>query len=74
MEYVKVTFPTRRLVYIDEEENGYTNEVLRLEPGTYVFELGNLDNFRPASRKVTVRDTSVLEPLEIAFYRKERDA
>ena len=74
MEYVKVRFPTRRLVYIDEEENGYTNEVLRLEPGTHVFALGNLHNFRPASRKVTVRDTSVLEPLEIAFYRKHRDA
>ena len=71
MEYVKVTFPTRRLVYIDEEENGYTNEVLRLEPGTHVFALGNLDNFRPGSRKVTVRDTSVLEPLEVPFYRKD---
>jgi hypothetical protein len=45
--------------------------VLRLEPGTYVFALGNLDNFRPSSRKVTVRDTSVLEPLEVAFYRKD---
>jgi hypothetical protein len=71
MEYVKVTYPTRRLVYIDEEENGYTNEVLRVEAGTHVFELGNLSNFRPASRKLTVRDTTVLEPLEIPFYRKE---
>jgi len=70
MEYVKVTYPTRRLVYIDEEENGYTNEVLRVEAGTHVFELGNLSNFRPASRKLTVRDTTVLEPLEIPFYRR----
>lgn len=71
MEYVKVKFPTRRLVYIDEEENGYTNEVLRVDAGTHVFELGHLDNYRPASRTVTVKDTTVLEPLEIAFYRKE---
>ena len=71
MEYVKVTFPTRRLVYIDEEENGHTNEVLRVEAGTHVFELGNRANFRPASRKVTVQDTTVLEPLEIPFYRKD---
>jgi hypothetical protein len=71
MEYVKVTFPTDRLVYIDGEESGYTNEVLRVEAGTHVFELGNLSNFRPASRKVTVQDTTVLEPLEIAFYRKD---
>jgi hypothetical protein len=71
MEYVKVTFPTDRLVYVDGEENGNTNEVLKVEAGTHVFELGNLANYRPASRKVTVEDTTVLEPLEIAFFRKE---
>jgi hypothetical protein len=71
MEYVKVLFPTNRLVYIDGEENGNTNEVLKVEAGTHVFELGNLANYRPASRKVTVEDTTVLEPLEIAFFRKD---
>lgn len=71
MEYVKVTFPTKRLVYIDGEENGYTNDVLRVDAGTHIFELGDLANYRPASRKVLVQDTTVLEPLEIAFYRKE---
>ena len=71
MEYVKVTFPTRRLVYIDGEENGSTNEVLRVEAGTHVFELGNLANYRPASRTVIVQDTTVLEPREIAFYRTD---
>ena len=71
MEYVIVTFPTDRLVYIDGEENGSTNEVLRVDTGTHVFELGNLANYRPASRKVAVQDTTVLEPLEIAFFRKD---
>ena len=71
MEYVKVTFPTRRLVYIDDEENGYTNTVLRVDAGTHVFSLGNLANFRPASRKLRVADTSVLEPLEVKFFRKD---
>jgi len=71
MEYVKVTFPTNRLVYIDGEENGNTNEVLRVDAGTHVFELGNIQNFRPASRKVTVQDTTVLEPLEVPFYLKD---
>jgi len=71
MEHVKVTFPTNRLVYIDGERNGYTNDVLRVDEGTHVFELGNLDNYRPSSRKVLVRNTTVLEPLEIAFYRKD---
>jgi hypothetical protein len=71
MEYVKVTFPTSRLVYIDGEEGGNTNEPLRVDAGTHVFELGNLANYRPASRKVMVKDTTALEPLEIAFYRKD---
>lgn len=71
MEYVKVTFPTRRLVYIDDEENGFTNKVLRVDAGTHVFALGNVANFRPASRTIRVRNTSVLEPLEVRFYRKD---
>jgi hypothetical protein len=68
---VKVTFPTDRLVYIDGEENGNTNEVLKVDAGTHVFQLGNLANYRPASRKVTVEETTVLDPLEIAFFRKD---
>jgi len=71
MEYVRVTFPTSRLVYIDGEEGGNTNEVLRVEAGTHLFQLGNLANYRPASRKAVVQDTTALEPLEIAFYRKD---
>lgn len=67
MEHVIVTFPTKRLVYIDGEENGYTNDVLRVDAGTHVFELGNLANYRPASRKVLVQDTTVLEALRDTF-------
>jgi hypothetical protein len=73
MEYVKVTFPTDRLVYIDAEESGNTNEVLRVDAGTHLFELGNLANYRPAARKVMVQDTSALEPLEIKFFRKDEE-
>jgi hypothetical protein len=71
MEYVIVRFLTRRRVYIDDEENGYTNVVLRIDAGTHVFALGTLENFRPASRTVTVTATSVLEPLEVRFFRKD---
>lgn len=71
MEYVIVRFPTRRLVYIDDKENGFTNRVLRVDAGTHLFALGNVANFRPASRTVTVKDTSVLEPLEIRFSRAD---
>jgi len=71
MEHVRVTFPTVRLVYIDGEESGNTNEVLRVDAGTHLFALGNLANYRPASRKVMVRDTTALEPLQIRFFRKD---
>jgi hypothetical protein len=72
VEYVKVTFPTRRRVYIDEEENGYTNQVLRDDAGTHLFDLGATDNYRPRSRKITVRDTSPEKPKRIAFRRKKK--
>lgn len=71
MEYVIVTFPTDRLVYVDEEESGSTNEPIRVDAGTHVFELGNLQNYRPLRRTVLVEDTTVLEPLEIKFFRKD---
>ncbi len=71
MEYVIVSYPTDRLVYIDEEEGGTTNEVLKVDAGTHVFELGHLQNYRPSQRTVMVRDTTVLEPLEIKFFRKD---
>jgi hypothetical protein len=72
MEYVKVTFPTRRRVYIDDEANGFTNQVLRVDAGTHRFDLGDGDNYRPRSRKVTVKDTSPQKPKRVAFRRKSK--
>jgi hypothetical protein len=71
MEYVIVTFPTDRLVYIDDEKNGSTNVVLPVDAGTHVFDLGPVANYRPGSRTVTLENTTSLEPREIAFYRKD---
>ena len=70
MEYVKVTYPTDRLVYIDDESSGRTNDVLRIDAGTHLFDLGPLVNYSPASRKVTVTGTTVLTPMVIAFRKK----
>lgn len=71
MDFVIVTFPTNRFVYIDGEQNGRTNDVLRVDAGTHIFDLGSLANYRPSSRKVMVKDTTVLEPLQIEFFRKD---
>jgi len=70
MEYVKVTYPTNRFVYIDGEKSGSTNEVLRVDAGTHVFELGKRANYEPASQEVIVEGTTVLFPMAIAFVRK----
>jgi hypothetical protein len=67
MEFVTVTFPTSRFVYIDGEQGGRTNEVLRVEAGTHVFDLGPLANYEPASQELAVEDTTVLAPLVVAF-------
>ena len=72
MEFVKVTYPTDRFVYIDDEQGGRTNDVLRVDAGTHVFDLGTLANYKPASRQMEVKDTTVLQPLVIAFTRKEK--
>lgn len=70
MEYVKVTFPTDRFVYIDGEKGGITNQVLRVEAGTHGFDLGIMANYKPASVEVDVKDTTVLRPLLVAFAKK----
>ena len=73
MEYVIVTFATDRHVYIDGEKSGNTNEVLRVDAGTHTFDLGDQLNYQPISHKVEVKDTTVLEPMKIAFTREDGD-
>ncbi len=59
MEYVIVTYPTNRFVYVDGEKGGITNDVRRVSEGTHEFVLGNLKNYEPASREVEVEGTTV---------------
>jgi hypothetical protein len=59
-------------VYIDDDQGGRTNEVLRVEAGTHVFDLGNLKNYEPESQEVNVEGTTVLNPMTIAFTRKTK--
>lgn len=70
IEYVLVKFPDDRPVYIDSEKNGRTNEVLRVDTGTHMFDLGPEADYLPASYKVIVKDTTVLVPLVLEFKRK----
>lgn len=72
IEHVIVVFPTDRLVYIDSEKNGSTNEKLRVDTGTHTFDLGNYANYDPPSQTVEVKGTNVLEPMKIVFTKKAR--
>lgn len=72
MEYVLVVYTTDRTVYIDGEDGGQTNTALRVDAGTHVFDLGNPRNYKPASRKPVVQDTTELNPLKLIFRKKDR--
>lgn len=67
MEHVIVKFTQDRAVFIDGEENGRTNEILRIGTGIHVFSLGEPNNYAPEEIEQVVDDTSAINPLEIVF-------
>lgn len=70
MGYVIVKYPDNRKVYIDDGLNGNTNDVLRVDDGTHVFDLGQLRDYEPKEQEVVVTGTNILTPMEIIFTRK----
>lgn len=71
LEFVIVSYPTDRLAYIDGEKSGHTNSVLRIDAGTHIFTLGPYSNYTPESQQIKVENTTVFEPLEIIFSKKD---
>lgn len=71
MEYLLVQYSRRRKVKIDGEFNGYTGEILELEGGPHQVTLGDPRNFTPKSRRVDLRNTSVLDPVVVVFEKSE---
>jgi hypothetical protein len=67
MEFLVVHFPRSRRVFVDDVFSGRTDEVIELEAGTHKVALGPPNNFTPATRKIVLRDTSPLTPLEVSF-------
>ncbi len=66
-EYVRVIFPEQRDVFVDGDKMGRTNRKFRIGRGTYVFDLGDPQDYTPASRTKTVKNTTEDEPLEVPF-------
>ena len=70
MEFVVISFPTDRFVYIDGKQNGRTNNSMRVDAGSHLFDLGSLNNYEPESQIVVVSGSTILDPQEIVFTKK----
>jgi len=66
-EYVRVRFPEQRDVFVDGDKMGRTNRKFRIGRGTYVFDLGDPQDYAPLSRTRTIKNTTEDEPLEVPF-------
>ena len=67
MEYVNVRFAQPRIVYIDGQESGTTNGILRIGTGTHLFDLGTPNNYQPPEIIVQVYGSNPLEPIIVEF-------
>lgn len=67
MEYVIVSFPQERQVFIDGELSGMTAEKLRVDRGVHTFHLGDPRDYQPKWRRVRVFGTTVVRPISVAF-------
>lgn len=70
MEFVTVKYWRRRRVYINGHKSGYTNMTLRTNRGTQVVTLGDPPNYEPQRRRVTVHNTTAIEPFVVYFKKK----
>lgn len=70
MEFVIVTYPTKRSVRVDGVVTGSTDDVLQMDSGTHKFDLGDPLDYEPDFLEVVVEGTSVLAPMRLAFGKK----
>jgi len=64
-QWVKVTYPEAREVFIDNQSAGPTNTKLIVGEGHHVFGLGGAVNYRPPSVEKNVVGTSEEFPMVI---------
>jgi hypothetical protein len=67
VEYVTVTYPEKRTVFIDGEEAGCTNTTLRVDEGTHNIHLGEPRDYAPKWRRPTLTGTTSTKPMEVLF-------
>src|SRR5207237_8056031 len=67
MEFVRVTYETVRGVQIDGTPQGQTGELLGVQRGHHIFDLGQPVDYTPSSRSEVVAGTSQSQPMVIDF-------
>lgn len=68
MEYVEVRFNQSRKVYINGNESGLTNEILRIGEGTHSFDLGSPNqDYQPDQVVKEITGSNALDPIIIEF-------
>ena len=67
MEFVLVTFPRVRPVRMDGATQGQTGQVLAVQRGVHIFDLGSPPDYTPPSVQTTVANTTSGAPLVVAF-------
>jgi hypothetical protein len=66
-DYIIVRYPESREVYVGNSVVGYTDEMISIESGKYIFHLGEPNNYKPPFVSVVVESTNALQPLVIEF-------
>jgi hypothetical protein len=66
-QYVIVSFPDNRTVFVDGTACGPTNQVMIVQRGTHRFDLGEPADYAPPSIERLVIGTSQDNPMRLAF-------
>ena len=66
-EFVVVTFPARRSVFMDNQPMGHTGDRLTVQAGFHDFDLGSPADYTPATQNVNVVNTTAPNPIIVPF-------
>ena len=66
-EFVVVTFPTRRSVFMDNQPMGHTGDRLTIQAGFHDFDLGSPADYTPPTQNVNVVNTTAPNPMIVPF-------
>jgi hypothetical protein len=67
IDYLVVTYPRFRDVFVSGIRSGTTGERIRLRPGTKTIDLGEPRDYKPLKRKVTIQGTTPSNPRMVEF-------